>query len=117
MKKIYKNNSLAQQGITSKEKLQHRLQEIFEHSEHQESALIGIYKLVFPDWEEIKQIEGFPQIGRELWGYIANLFIDFDQCHHVQVFKGGLWVNNGFGSSDKLDGWEISLENCKVIYA
>jgi len=117
MKKIYKNNSLAQQGTTSKEKLQHRLQEIFEQAEHQESALVNIYRLIFPDWERINEIQGHPTVGREMWQYIANLFIDFDQHHHPQVFKGGLWIGSGFSSSDSLDEWAISLENCKVIYA
>ena len=117
MEKIYKNNSLVKQGITTKEKLQHRLQEIFEQAEHQESALVNIYKLVFPDWQDIKQVEGFPEVGKDLWKYICQLFIDFDSQHHPNVFNGGIWLNNGFSSSDSLDGWEISLENCHLIYA
>lgn len=117
MEKIYKNNSLAKQGITTKKELQRRLQDIFEKVEHQDSALIGIYKLVFPDWEDIKQVEGFPEIGREMWKYICNLFIEFDRQHHPKVFHGGIWLNNGFSSSDRLNGWEISLEKCKAIYA
>lgn len=117
MKKIYKNNVLAKQGIRTKEDLQQRLQAIFEEVEHQDSALVRIYKMVFPDWDRIKQIEGFPVVGQAMWKYICNLFIQFDHQHHPEVFKGGLWFNNGFSSSEDLDPWEISFDKCKVIYS
>jgi hypothetical protein len=66
-------------GITSEEKLQHRLQEIFEKAKHRDSALTVDYHMLFPDWNQIKQIEGFPVVGQGLWCYICNLFINFDQ--------------------------------------
>lgn len=108
---------MVKQGITTKEKLQHRLQEVFEQAEHQNSALIGIYKMLVPNWERLDRLEGFPSVGIEMWQYIANLFIDFDQRHHPKVFKGGLWVNTGFSSSDELGPWEISFDRCNVIYS
>jgi len=108
---------MAEQGITSKKKLQHCLQEVFEHAVHQNSALIRIYKLLIPDWERIERLEGFPEVGQEMWRYICNLFIDFDQRHHPDVFNGGIWVNNGFSSSENLGPWEISLDQCNVIYS
>ena len=108
---------MAKQGITSKEKLQHKLQSIFEQAEHQDSALIGLYKMLLPDWEKIDRLEGFPVVGQEMWQYIANLFIDFDQRHHPQIFTGGLWLNNGFSSSDMLGPWEINLDSCHIIYS
>nr|WP_321402050.1 hypothetical protein [uncultured Desulfobacter sp.] len=108
---------LANQGITTKEKLQHRLQAIFEQAVHQEAALIGLYKMLIPDWERIERIEGYPIVGRGLWQYIGNLFIDFDQHHHPQVFNGGLWLNQGFSSSDEIGPWEVSMDRCNVIYS
>ncbi len=107
---------MADQGITSKKKFQHRLQEVFEKVDHQNSALIGIYKLLIPDWDRIDRLEGFPVVGQEMWRYICNLFIDFDQRHHPKVFNGGIWLNNGFSSSDKLAPWDINLDQCNVIY-
>lgn len=108
---------MTNQGITSKEKLQHRLQEIFEQAAHQSSALIGLYKMLIPDWDRIDRLEGFPVVGREMWQYIANLFIDFDQRHHPKCFKGGLWLNNGFSSNEKLGPWDINLDRCRIIYS
>jgi hypothetical protein len=108
---------LAQQGITSMETLQHRLQEIFEKSDHQQRALIALYRLLIPDWERLERLEGFPVVGQELWKYICQLFIDFDQHHHPEIFKGGLWVNQGFSASKDLGPWEINLKQCRFIYS
>tara|TARA_B100000614_G_C14545845_1_gene492055 strand:+ start:1714 stop:2082 length:369 start_codon:yes stop_codon:yes gene_type:complete len=104
-------------GITSKEALQAQLQIIFEQTDNQSSALVRIYQLLFPDWDSIKQIEGFPEVGKEMWQYICQLFIEFDRQHHAGVLHGGIWLNNGFSSNDRLDGWEISFDSVKVIYA
>ncbi len=108
---------LAAQGITSQEKFMHHLQDIFEQAEHQEAVLIGLYKMLFPDWDRIERIEGYPVVGRGMWQYIANLFIHYDQQVHPQVFNGGLWLNQGFSSSEKIGDWEISMDQCNVIYA
>jgi len=114
------NNPLghfAQLGIRNILDLQQYLQKIFEESDHQDIVIAKLYKMVFPDWEKIKRIEGYPIIGQGLWGYICNLSIEFDRKNHPGCFNGGAWVNNGFASSDCLDPWMISLENCKVIYS
>ena len=108
---------MADQGITSKEKFQQRLQEVFEQAEHQDSVLVGLYKMLLPDWDRIERVEGFPLIGQEMWRYIWNLFIHFDEQHHPGCFKGGVWLNNGFSSSDKLGPWDVSLDRCNVIYS
>ncbi len=97
--------------------LQANLQTIFEESDHQNVVLAKIYRLVFPDWEQIERIEGFPQVGQALWKYICNLFIEFDRDHHPGVLNGGAWINQGFSSNPDLGPWEINLQNCTVIYS
>jgi len=108
---------LVSQGITSKEKLMRRLQEIFEKAEHQERALIELYRMVIPDWERLERLEGFPVVGQEMWQYICQLFIDLDQRLHPEIFNGGLWINAGFSSSADLEPWEISMDRCRFIYS
>ena len=95
-------NPLTDQGIKSIRDLQQHLQEIFEKSDHQDSVIVKLYKMLFPDWEKIQRIEGFPTVGKSLDEYIFNLFVDFDQEHHPSVFNGGAWVNHGFSSSNNL---------------
>lgn len=110
-------NPLTDQGIKSIRDLQQHLQEIFEKSDHQDSVIVKLYKMLFPDWEKIQRIEGFPTVGKSLDEYIFNLFVAFDQKHHPSVFNGGAWINQGFSTNESLEPWEISLENCKVIYS
>ena len=117
MPKSNHSGQLAEVGIKTIRDLQQHLQKIFEESDHQDSVMVNLYKLLFPDWEKIQRIEGYPEVGQGLWNYICNLFIEFDRKNHPECFKGGLWVNNGFSSSERLDPWMISLENCRVIYS
>jgi len=117
---MVKNNSpnhLGKQGIKTIRDLQIHLQEIFEKSKHQDSVIVQLYKMLFPDWENIQRIEGFPEVGRALNEYIFNLFIEFDREHHPQCLNGGAWINHGFSSNTHLKPWAISIENCKVIYS
>ena len=107
---------MSNQNHLTKEQLQQRLLDIFEKADHQNSALVGIYKLFIPDWEKIERLEGFPTVGQEMWCYICNLFIDFDQKCHPNVINGGLWINCGFSSNPDLGPWEISFDQCSFIY-
>ena len=100
------NNSSALKG---------HIRDIFRKHDHQENVLIDLYKMVFPDWDRIKKIEGFPEAGSALWKFICDRFMDFDRKHHPDCLKGGAWMNSGFSASSQLDPWEISLDNCKVI--
>jgi hypothetical protein len=76
---------------------------------------VAIYKLVMPDWDNIEKIHGFPEAGNDLWKFICRQFIAFDEKHHPNVFKGGIWMNSGFSSNGHLDPWEISFDSCQVI--
>lgn len=38
--------------------------------------MIAIYKLVFPNWDVIQKIEGWPQVNANTWKYICRKFID-----------------------------------------
>ena len=117
MVKSTSQNHLVNLGIKSVRDLQQYLQEIFEESEHQDSVIVKLYKMLFPDWDKIHRIEGFPTVGKALDAYIFNLFVAFDQEHHPSVFNGGAWINQGFSTNESLEPWEISIENCKVIYS
>lgn len=92
---------------------QQQIDDIFaiEH-EHQANALILIYKLILPNWEEIKEIHGSPAIGDEGWKYICKCFMKFDKAHHPDVLAGGCWMNKGFSVDPSLKSWEVSMENC-----
>lgn len=94
-----------------------QINEIFEKAGHQQDVVVGLYKLAYPDWDDIILIDGFPKCDRGMQKYIFDKFIDFDHKHHPNVIKGGLWMNNGFSTldSEHLD-WEIDIEGIPVKY-
>jgi len=102
-------------GIINENTLKKEIREIIEQHNHQSDALISIYKMVFPDWNQIKKINGHPEAGESLWKFIFNLFSELAQKFHPKVCPGGIWFNIGFSSNTDLDPWEISFENCSVI--
>ena len=88
---------------------------IFSQVQNQQDALVGIYKLFIPDWDNIENIENWPSCGKRMWVWISNQFVDFDAEHHPDVVKGGLWINSGFSCNQKLDDWEVDLKSCNFI--
>ena len=92
-----------------------KIEAVFEKATNQEEALIELYKLVFPDWEEIITIRNWPSCGKTMWGFICKKFIEFDRKHHPKIMAGGIWLNNGFSCNKQLNDWDIDLTTCEVI--
>lgn len=103
-------------GINNTERLKDFIAELFTRHEHQKDVLIEIYKLAFPEWDQISRIKGYPEVGNEMWLYVCRLFQKFDHDHHPHCMPGGAWMNTGFSVNHKLEAWEISFENCQVEY-
>jgi hypothetical protein len=93
-----------------------RIDSFFEGNTHQADVLIDLYKFVFPRWDDIVSIDGWPKISYDTSLYICGKFMDFDKIHHPDVMNGGLWMNKGFGVGDYLDDWIVDIDNCKVEY-
>ena len=97
---------------------QEAIDAIFEAHDHQADVCEALYRLAFPDWEEIKCIDGWPGVGEEAGCYIVRKFMAFDRKHHPDVMNGGLWMNKGFsthaGADMGLGPWDLSTDNCKV---
>jgi hypothetical protein len=83
----------------------------------QSDALIAIYKMVFPEWDQIEKFDGWPKCNKTTWQAICSLFMEFDRTHHANVMPGGMWMNNGFSShgGEHLKDWEVEL--CPVTLA
>ena len=102
-------------GIRDEKTLKQHIKATIEQHKHQSDALIDIYMMVFPDWDQIKQIEGHPEVGKSLWKFIFKQFSELDRKYHPKVYPGVIWFNTGFSSNTELDPWELSFENCTVI--
>ena len=80
-------------------------------------ALEQVYKLVYPNWEQVLQVDGFPACNEWTWRNICEWFISRDKAYNATlssgtspVFEGGIWMNCGFSvaaSNVYLDNWEI----------
>lgn len=83
---------------------------LFEKYNDQADVLVGIYKMVFPAWDNIEKIDGWPKCGKPLWIWVCDKFMDFDKKYHPHVFSGGIWMNNGFSVDESLGDFEVSTE-------
>jgi len=86
----------------------------FEGKNNQADVLEAIYKLVFPQWDFIEKIEGWPKCGEAVSNYVFKRFFKFDREHHPDVMVGGLWMNSGFGCNKHLQDWEVDVSGCKI---
>ena len=83
---------------------------LFEESKNQHDLLIGLYKMVFPEWNNIEKMNGFPVVNKWTSEELSRLFIQFDREHHPGVINGGLWLDNGFSGFEynpPLKDWEV----------
>lgn len=92
------------------------IEKVFEQNTNQGDVLIDLYRMVFPDWDSIKQLEGYPTIGKDLWQYICQLFINFDKQYHKAVMAGGCWMNTGFSSNETITDNSVDLSGVKIVY-
>lgn len=98
------------------EKLKERILEAFTQNTNQQDVVVDLYRLVLPDWDQIQNLKGYPEIGMELALFICRRFQEFDRCHHPNCMPGGAWLNWGFSVNRSLDPWGISLEKCTPIF-
>ena len=85
-----------------------KVDKLFEESLHQGDVMLELYKMVYPNWDEIEKVDGFPKCSREVADYCCQKFVDFDKVNHPKVMAGGIWLNNGFTVDDNLDGWNVT---------
>lgn len=92
------------------------LKAIFEKHDNQYDSLIDIYKIAFPRWSEISEIDGSPYVSPQTWEDICGYFIAFDKEHHPTVFNGGCWLSRGFSSRPGMRDGMIDISHLKIGY-
>jgi len=78
---------------------------------HQANVLIELYKLVMPEWDNIRKIHDWPRCNEFTWKYIASKFIEFDKYYHPDCLAGGCWMNNGFSIEKNIGNWIVEPAN------
>jgi hypothetical protein len=105
-----------QLGIADSDELESRIKVIFDQSDNREHVMVGLYRMIFPQWDRIAMISGFPEVGIELWALIFLLFREFDRKHHPDRIPGEVWSEVGFEENRNLQPWEIRFESCTIEY-
>jgi len=92
------------------------VEHVFASSKHQKEALIKLYKMVVPEWDNIVKMNCFPECNDVTWRLICEKFIEFDRIHHPEVLAGGCWLNHGFGvSTNIMLDWFIYIADTDAI--
>jgi len=91
------------------------VERIFASAIHQVEVVEALYRLVFPDYDDIVKICGFPEAGEKLSKLIWQKFFEFDRKHHPDVMQGGRWMNNGFSTNKDLGEWEVDASGVQTI--
>lgn len=95
--------------------IKEQVERIFATRTHQADIVVDLYRLVYPDFDRIEKVNGFPSAGKELSRLIWRLAIEFDRKHHPDVMAGGCWLNHGFSTNDKLEPWEVDASHVNII--
>ena len=95
------------------------VQAIFESAADQADYLIGLYRLVFPHWDDIVSLARWPGCNDWTWKAICRLAMDTDKRLGVNAMHGGAWMNKGFSGHEHEDlaNWEVSTQCCEVVVA
>lgn len=103
-----------------------KIDDIFDKAESQYDYWSALYRVAFPNWDDIKKIKGFPHVSEETNSYIIAKCIEWDDAHNLvsehglPVLSGGLWINKGFGTAfhgEYCDiDWMIDVSGVEVKY-
>ena len=101
-----------------------KIDEIFNTAETQHDYWSALYRIAFPNWDNIKNIKGFPHVSEETNLYIIGKCKEWDESHDLKsesglpVMAGGLWMDKGFGTAfygkycDK--DWVIDISKVEI---
>lgn len=82
---------------------------IFDTATHQAEVVVRLYRLVYPNWDAIAEVDGYPQVHPATADYLMRRAIAFDQRHHPAALAGGRWINSGWGQGGvDLHEWEVA---------
>jgi hypothetical protein len=75
---------------------------LFATATTQADYLLGLYRLVHPEFDRIIEFHDYPQCSEQTWKEICGLCRTFDEKLNEQrpilkqIFPGGAWLNSGF---------------------
>jgi hypothetical protein len=95
-----------------------KIQAMLDAATTQTEAVEGVYRMVFPAWDWIAKLDGWPTCNKSTATQIMGKFMAWDEKHFPigphglrEVMPGGAWMNNGFSTSggEGLKDWQVRL--------
>jgi len=105
---VIKNNKKQIKSLTKKS-----LDNAFNQSKNGYDLFLKIYKLVYPNYDQIKSMSYNTQVNTETNLYITDLILKkSDKNEFDQIFE--LLMNVGFSTNDKLDSWIVKQTEYEI---
>lgn len=92
------------------------IDEVFKNAKTQADYIVGLYKLVYPDWDSISKVLGYPAVSDATNTYIFKKAIDWDYWNARNVISGGAWMNHGFSGYKDNGVPDWMVRPCAVEY-
>ena len=79
-------------------------------------GMIELFKTVTPNWEEIDQMNHFPQVNKKTAEYIIGKMKSISKKEDIPKMMM-TWVNNGFGCiKENMEEWTVYVDMDKIKY-
>lgn len=91
-------------------------------AEGETQAIERVFRLVYPNFDDIKSVNGYPVCNRATWLLICGFFrtltlrLNEQRGRMNQIMPGGAWLNWGFSSTDR-EGRTMELADWQVVPA
>lgn len=83
-------------------------------AESETAALEAVYRMVYPNFDQIDKVDGHPACNDYTWKAICMHFVDLtnrlNKARDIvrnQVLPGGPWMNFGFAGGSDLGDWYV----------
>jgi len=87
-----------------------RINEIFEENTEVVTCILGLFKEVIPNWDNVETIGHFPQVSKKTNEYLFDKVIEKGEGN-------GSTGYTGFGSIDSImEDWVVLIEEEKITY-
>ena len=86
-----------------------RVQALFETATTQSEYILGLFRMVHPDFDEIVRLGDYVSCSRETWLEICGLAQMADRRIAPKCLPGGAWMNYGFSATHGEPGADLAL--------
>jgi hypothetical protein len=99
---------------------------VFEAAVYQSDYVVGLFKLVIPEWDDIVQVDGYPRVNRttqlallekaKAWDN-ADITARKNDPDFVPYMAGGYWgLSVGWSENDDMPDWVVDMSGVTLEF-